>query len=346
LTPLLILCVAFIGGKEWERNSQRDKQLSSLVKLPVHVEKIERNLSEDGELVEDDTSLMDAQSSSDEDLGNNDSEDDVFGESPPDLVISVTSSKLSSPLPQYPENGSTSCWSKPADNIFRVRSATYLYDRVKAPSGPAPFICRGVDVWLTDNPERHISRHPSVLGGRLKEQDTFLVNFLLPFGNFVSYYTIPPIDSFPAELAKVWTQFIHGDQQYRDARLKLLPVVVEGPWIVKAAVGPGTSPALLGKVIPLQYYFQHPSEDKKGIYEVDVIITASSIAKGILSIVKGHTKSLTLAFGFIIEATDASELPETVLCHTQIHALDLEECPRLPPLDLDKDELLEFKVAM
>jgi Protein ENHANCED DISEASE RESISTANCE 2, C-terminal len=347
-TIILSLCVAVIGGKEWERKSRKEKQISLPLEgsPPIYVQKLERVPSDDGELVEDEASVLDVQSSSDEDVGNHDSEDDAFGEPSPDLVAPVSSFKLTSPLPQFPENGGTSCWSKPADNIFRVRSATYLQDRVKAPSGTAPFICQGVDVWLTDNPERHIARHPSVLGGRLKEHDTFLVNFLLPFGNFVSYYAIPPIESFPVELAKVWTHFIHGDQQYRDARLKLLPVVVEGPWIVKAAVGPGTSPALLGKVIPLQYYFQHPTEDKKGIYEVDVIITASSIAKGILSIVKGHTKSLTLAFGFIIEATDASELPETVLCHTQIHALNLEECPRLPPVDLDREELLESKVAM
>jgi hypothetical protein len=242
---------------------------------------------------------------------------------------------LSSPLPKYPANGGTSCWSKPPDHIFRVRSATYLQDRVKLPSGSAPFRCRGVDIWLTDNPERHIARHPSVLGGRLEEEDTFMVNFLLPFGNFVSYFGIPPIDKFPPKLGDVWTKFIHGDQQYRDARLKLLPVVVDGPWIVKAAVGPGTSPALLGKVIPLQYYFRHPTEDQKGIYEVDVIITASTIAKGILSVVKGHTQALTIAFGFIIEAAEQEELPETVLCNFQMHELNLEYCPQLPHVNMD-----------
>jgi Protein ENHANCED DISEASE RESISTANCE 2, C-terminal len=129
--------------------------------------------------------------------------------------------------------------------------------------------------------------------------------------------------------------------------LKLLPVVMDGPWIVKAAVGNGTAPALLGKVIPLQYFFDYPTssscegipEDgdkkKKGIYEVDVIITASSIAKGILSVVKSHTKSLTIAFALIIEAAKQDELPETVLCHFQIHSVDLDDCPRLPPCDLE-----------
>uniref|UniRef100_A0A6V0ADX3 PH domain-containing protein n=1 Tax=Pseudo-nitzschia australis TaxID=44445 RepID=A0A6V0ADX3_9STRA len=245
--------------------------------------------------------------------------------------------KLSSPIPKYPDNDGLSCWSEPPDPaIFHVRGSTYLQDRVKVPSGTAPFKCRGVDLWLTDNPERHIARHPSVLGGELHNEDTFLVNFLLPFGNFVAYFSVPPLPEFPnKQVANVWSSFVDGDQQYRDARLKLLPIVMEGPWIVKAAVGNGKSPALLGKVIPLQYFFRKPKGTKKGVYEVDVIITASSIAKGILSVVKGHAKSLSIAFALIIEAAKEEELPETALCSFQIHALNLDDCPRLPDLNLD-----------
>lgn len=245
--------------------------------------------------------------------------------------------KLSSPIPKYPENNGASCWSEPRDpGIFCVRGRTYLEDRIKVPSGNSPFKCRGVDLWLTDNPQRHIARHPSVLGGKLEDEHTFLVNFLLPFGNFVAYFSVPPLSEFPnKEVASVWSGFVNGDQQYRDARLKLLPLVIDGPWIVKAAVGNGKSPALLGKVIPLQYFFRKPEESKKGIYEVDVIITASSIAKGILNVVKGHAKSLSIAFAFIIEAAKQEELPETVLCKFQIHALDLDDCPRLPEMNLD-----------
>jgi hypothetical protein len=245
--------------------------------------------------------------------------------------------KLSSPIPQYPDNDGCSCWSEPPDPaIFHVRGSNYLEDKVKVPSGRSPFKCRGVDLWMTDNPERHIARHPNVLGGKINEEDTFLVNFLLPFGNFVAYFSVPPISEFPnKEVANVWSSFVDGDQQYRDARLKLLPVVIDGPWIVKAAVGNGKAPALLGKVIPLQYFFRKPEGTKKGIYEVDVIITASSIAKGILSVVKGHTNSLTIAFALIIEAAKHEELPETVLCSYQIHALNLDDCPHLPDFNLD-----------
>ena len=336
---ILTWMLAALFGKESGKGSRtRASTPVATANQILSVKAIEKTPSDDGQFVDDESSYFDVQSTSstDDDVGGIESEDEGIIEELP-VVGGTFASKLSSPLPRYPENGGTSCWSKPPDCIFRVRSATYLQDRVKIASGPAPFHCRGVDVWMTDNPERHIARHHRVLGGRLADEDTFLVNFLLPFGNFVSYFGIPPIEQFPKKLAGVWTKFINGDQQYRDARLKLLPVVVEGPWIVKAAVGPGTSPAHLGKVIPLQYYFRHPSGGKKGVYEVDVIITASSIAKGILSVVKGHTKALTIAFGFIIEASKEEELPETVLCNSQIHALNLEDCPQLPPFDLDDD---------
>lgn len=254
---------------------------------------------------------------------------------------SVDSQALSSPLPEHSEKNTTSCWSRPDDKIFNVRGKTYLKDRIKVPSRPSLFKCRGIDLFLTDNPERNISRLPCVLGGKLSAasntDDTFVVNFLLPFGNFVSYFSVANEDSMPDNVAKVWKNFVNGDQMYRDARLKLLPVVVEGPWIVKKAVGPGTAPALLSQSIPLQYYFTHPTEKKRGIYEVDVIITASKIARGILSVVKSHTKRLTIGMAFIIEAATEDELPETVLASCQLHNLHLELCPQLPKYYLEED---------
>jgi len=237
--------------------------------------------------------------------------------------------------PLHPYNGTINSWSEPEASIFKVRGTSYFVDRVKVPSGPAAFPCRGVEIWLADNPLRHIARHPSILGGKLGEVDTFLVNFLLPFGNFVSYFTMTADCDLPVHVQEAWSKFRKGDQQYRDARLKLLPLVIEGPWIVKTVVGNGSAPALLGKVVPLQYFFTETTPTCKSVFEVDVIISASNIAKGILNVVKGNTKHLTLAFAIIIEAAETSELPECVLCAFQVHSLHLDLCPRLTECDID-----------
>jgi len=316
------------GPKRKLQGSVKDS--STLLNKPRKSQVMER--------AEEDECITGSTSSDDDEAFASDESTASGGSSLPSSSASPTEERkrLASPLPEYPANSGESCWSKPQPAIFRVRGKTYLTDRIKIPSAPPPFECLGVDFWLTDNPERHIARHPSVLGGKLGEVDTFVVNFLLPFGNFVSYFAIPPLEKFPPNLAQVWSKFLAGDQQYRDARLKLLPVVVDGPWIVKKAVGSGTSPALLGKVIPLQYYFRSPDEHKKGIYEVDVIVSASRIGNGILSVVKGHTNTLTIAFAFIIEAAEEEELPETALCTFQMHSIHLEDCPQLPECNLDE----------
>lgn len=258
-----------------------------------------------------------------------DTNDDVLG------TLITESLTLSSPLPQYPDNGGITCWSRPSHELFKVRSKTYLADRVKTSSAPAIFHCRGVDIWITDNAERNIAKHPSVLGGKLGDEDTFIVNFLLPFANFVAYFSVPPLEQMPPHVSSVWSKFIKGDQQYRDRKLKMLPIVMDGPWIVQKAVGPGTAPAMLGRDLPLQYYFSEPTATKKGVYEVDIHVASSRIARGILNVVKGHIKTLSLAFAFIIEASEEADLPEQVLATFQVHSLHLEDCPNLPAIVRD-----------
>lgn len=324
-------------GSILSRKKEYLKQEESVKKLKVTNDKVDDDTEEEYK----DSILYDEDDIEDEDNEQdvNDEEDDV----------------LPSPIPLWPGNyesyrddeKGTNCWSEPSSNIFKVRGKNYLRDKVKVKSPKSLFPCLGVDVWLSkeDNPPmRHIIRHPSVLGGTLHQNEnntkvinknTFVVNFLLPFGNFVSYFEIPPMDTLPPNIADVWTRFYKGDQAYRDARLKLLPVVVNGPWVVRKAVGNGSSPAVLGKAIPLEYYRskQEPSSpsSQTGQYlEVDVVITSSRVAKAILNVVKGHANVLTLAFAFIIEATCEKELPECVLCNFQIHELTIERCPVLP----------------
>ena len=106
-------------------------------------------------------------------------------------------------------------------------------------------------------------------------------------------------------------------------------IVMDGPWIVQKAVGPGT-PAMLGKDLPLQYFFSEPTNTKKGVYEVAIHVASSRIARGILNVVKGHIKTLTLAFAFIIEASEEADLPEQVLATFQVHSLHIDDCPNLP----------------
>lgn len=179
------------------------------------------------------------------------------------------------------------------------------------------------------------------------EEDTLVINFLLPFCNFVAYFQMNDDGEDDSKEQKVvrevWRKFVKGDQQYRDARLKMLPLVIDGPWIVRKAVGPGNAPAVLSKVLPLQYYLTpnhlNSPNNTSSIFEIDVIISASRMANAILNVVKGRTKDLTIAFAFIIEGVCEEELPEGIICSFTMHELDLDKCPSLPKWSGDSGSL-------
>ena len=168
-----LLDITKVRAQRHKHDTTRDKSTASL-----HGE-----LLDDGD---DHSTLMDEI--------NSDSEDALL--LPEVESISIGHERLpvlSSPLPKFPENKRISCWSEPDHNIFMVRSKSYLIDRQKMPSAPAIFECRGVDIWLSDNAARNISSHPAMLGGKVHQDDTFIVNFLLPFGNLVAYWSIKPM---------------------------------------------------------------------------------------------------------------------------------------------------------
>jgi hypothetical protein len=234
--------------------------------------------------------------------------------------------ELGSPLPMWPDSAQN-CYSVPPAEDFKVRGPTYMADRVKVKSQAAAFPCRGVDLWLTDDAMTDIKRHPSMLGGKLNDVPTLVINFMMPWGNLVSYYEIPK-EIVPKSVATVWSKFVAGDQKYRDSKLKLLPVVVEGPWVCRKAIGGGNAPAVIGKALPVQYF--DDSKGATGHFEVDLDVCASSVARGILSIVKNHTKNITIDLVWILEATGEAELPENVLGAFRLHSLDPDRCMLLP----------------
>ena len=68
------------------------------------------------------------------------------------------------------------------------------------------------------------------------------------------------------------------------------------------------------------------SKGATGHFEVDLDVCASSVARGILSIVKNHTKNITIDLVWILEATGEAELPENVLGAFRLHSLDPDRC--------------------
>mmetsp|Transcript_28615 Transcript_28615/g.40779 ORF Transcript_28615/g.40779 Transcript_28615/m.40779 type:complete len:413 (+) Transcript_28615:40-1278(+) len=111
-------------------------------------------------------------------------------------------------------------------------------------------------------------------------------------------------------------QFWNANKDFCDSRFKMIPQIIEGNWAIKMAVG--SKPALTGKKLIQSYY------RGKGYFEIDIDISASPIATGILSLVRGVSKHLVVDIGVTIQGEEEEELPEVVLCQNRFEYVDLD----------------------
>jgi hypothetical protein len=98
----------------------------------------------------------------------------------------------------------------------------------------------------------------------------------------------------------------------RNRRFKLIPRIVDGPWIVRTAVR--SQPAILGHKV-VQRYFRG-----NGYVETDVHVGSSIIASNIVGICRGYAKNFTCEIGIVLQGETDEELPEKLLsCITMVH---------------------------
>merc|ERR1719320_707333 len=119
---------------------------------------------------------------------------------------------------------------------------------------------------------------------------------------------------------KMWEEFVQGTDSFRDRKLKLIPTIVEGPWLVRSSVP--TRPCIIGTKVKNRYW--------KGVnyYEVDIETDASFIAKGVLSLLQGY-KNYSVDLTWILEAVTPEELPERILAAAHLGNPDYEKAKNL-----------------
>eukprot|EP00580_Thalassiosira_gravida_P012277 CAMPEP_0201632194 /NCGR_PEP_ID=MMETSP0493-20130528/5914_1 /ASSEMBLY_ACC=CAM_ASM_000838 /TAXON_ID=420259 /ORGANISM="Thalassiosira gravida, Strain GMp14c1" /LENGTH=416 /DNA_ID=CAMNT_0048103667 /DNA_START=98 /DNA_END=1348 /DNA_ORIENTATION=- len=253
------------------------------------------------------------------------------------------------------------CWSSPPSNNFMVRGPNYLKDKKKVPSGDYLLPSRGCDLFLTDLAPVNLGRNRSLLEGRLRDVPTFIINYRLPWGVFLSYHEIPerfipflrrgnghgdlskplPSTSNMPPGDRALCDFFLSDSHEKDAVWKIVPVVAQGPWMVKKVVG--GKPAILGKQMPVSYVYQPPENGLAEYLEADLDIVSSAAARKILAVVRSYTQVLTVDLGFVVQGNRTEELPEQMMLGLRLHGLDPLTAELLPEFDdgssmLDMDE--------
>jgi len=128
----------------------------------------------------------------------------------------------------------------------------------------------------------------------------------------------PEIDD-PAYIC--WKKFMEGDCDFKNSRFKIIPNVVEGPWIVKKAVGASPVPTIIGNKISC-----HWGEDRDmKVIEFLCDIQSSITATTILGVVKGACKSVVIDLAFVVEGQEFEELPERILGVIRLSRVNITE---------------------
>lgn len=182
--------------------------------------------------------------------------------------------------------------------------------------------------WLKDTKRMdHVARRQGCAAQVASEKGLFsiVMNVQVPGSTHYSmiFYFVTK-ELIPGSLLQ---RFVDGDDEFRNSRLKLIPSVPKGSWIVRQSVG--STPCLLGKAVDC-IYIRGPK-----YLEVDVDIGSSTVANGVLGLVIGVITTLVVDMAFLIQANTTEELPERLLgavrvSHIQLSSAipaNLDSCP-------------------
>ncbi|KAJ4951591.1 hypothetical protein NE237_028423 [Protea cynaroides] len=217
------------------------------------------------------------------------------------------------------------CWRVSDGNNFRVRSKTFCFDKTKIPAGKHLMELVAVD-WFKDTKRMdHVARRQGCAVQVASEKGLFslAINLQVPGSthySMVFYFVMKQLVA-----GSLLQRFVDGDDEFRNSRLKLIPSVPKGSWIVRQSVG--STPCLLGKAVDCNY-IRGPK-----YLEIDVDIGSSTVANGVLGLVCGVITTLVVDMAFLIQANTVDELPERLIGAVRASHVELSSAivPNLEP---------------
>ncbi|XP_024396181.1 protein ENHANCED DISEASE RESISTANCE 2 isoform X3 [Physcomitrium patens] len=239
--------------------------------------------------------------------------------------VSLDLSMLSGNLGKGDLDNGKNCWSIPDCNNFRVRSKHFLIDRSKTAAGEPLMQLVAVD-WFKDIKRiDHVAKRKGCVAQVAGEMGLFTVafNVQVPAASHYSmiFYFVAP----KAPQGSLLQRFVDGDDNFRNSRLKLIPSVPQGSWIVRQSVG--TTPCILGKAVDCTYY------RGSNYLEVDIDIGSSTVANGVLGLVFGVVSALVVDMAFLIQGNGMEELPERLIGAVRVSRLSLASATTPPEAD-------------
>lgn len=217
------------------------------------------------------------------------------------------------------------CWKLSDGNNFRVRSKHFCYDKTKIPAGKHLMDLVAVD-WFKDTKRMdHVARRQGCAAQVASEKGLFSLIFNLQVPGSTHYSMVFYFVTRELVSGSLLQRFVDGDDEFRNSRLKLIPSVPKGSWIVRQSVG--STPCLLGKAVDCNY-IRGPK-----YLEIDVDIGSSTVANGVLGLVIGVITTLVVDMAFLVQANTADELPERLIGAVRVSHIELKSAivPKLEP---------------
>eukprot|EP01089_Gocevia_fonbrunei_P017485 TRINITY_DN5695_c0_g1_i1.p1 TRINITY_DN5695_c0_g1~~TRINITY_DN5695_c0_g1_i1.p1 ORF type:complete len:309 (-),score=54.30 TRINITY_DN5695_c0_g1_i1:114-977(-) len=233
----------------------------------------------------------------------------------------------------YPKGkaGDPHCYDFLDHEELKLRGKTYLKDKVKVKAGEPILRLVNCDLFYSKEHLDDWSSHPESYISRLNNKGDKRFKFCLVFqfppqhmaatwvldekssdddseeDNETKLYNL--LKEKDHAFATLWKNWLAGDKTYRDERLKILPRVVAGGFIIRTALMTG-KPAILGTKMTCKYTNKINTE--ANYFHIDCDVYSSDIAKKVIGMIKKYTKDLAFDVAFILEAKENSELPERI----------------------------------
>lgn len=204
-------------------------------------------------------------------------------------------------------------WASPPGDAFMVRGPEYFTTKVKIRGSDYLLKPLGFD-WITSSMKiGEILKHPNSRVRKVIEKEfpdgdrpfVWAFNLQLPTkDNYsaVAYFT----NKEPIAEGSLMDRFLKGGDVFRNSRLKMIANIVNGPWIVRKAVGEQAI-CIIGRALSCKYCVT------ENFMEVDIDIGSSMVASAIVHLAFGYVTTLTVDLAFLIEGQTESELPEKLL---------------------------------
>ncbi|XP_047973259.1 protein ENHANCED DISEASE RESISTANCE 2-like [Salvia hispanica] len=214
------------------------------------------------------------------------------------------------------QENARNCWTLSDGNNFRVRGKNFCSDKSKTAGGKHLMDLVATDWFKSTKRMDHVAKRLGCAAQVAADRGLFsiVINLQVPAGStqysMIFYFVTKNL--VPGSLLQ---RFVDGDDEARNSRLKLIPSVPKGSWIVRQSVG--STPCLLGKSVDCTYI------RGSSYLEIDVDIGSSTVANGVLGLVIGVITTLVVDMAFILQGNTPEELPERLIGAVRISHLEL-----------------------